>query len=792
MPGPRFVLLVTVIVVLFSMLRRVSGLRAAALGLSFSVATPQRGSSTAHASASATVAPENPLLVKRGGLPLFKEIKAEHVTPAIDTSLKQLKDDFEQLERALINPQQGESWGNRRIEYDYPGVVEKLEKIQGPLGFSWGVVNHLMGVSNSDELRSAHQKLQPSVVQTYQSLGQSQPLFKALTAIKSRQSVWSSLDEAQRRIVTSSIRGMENSGVGLPLEQREQFNKLQLEAAELSTKFSNNVLDSTKAFKLKITDPAKLSGVPESALAMFAQKAVQEGDKDATAAAGPWVVTLDLPAYMPIMQHAKDRDLREQLYRSYVTRASSGEHDNAPLIKRILEIKREMAGILGFKSHAEKSLSNKMAGSVAAVDGLTAMLLEASYPAAQRDLEQVRAFAKAEGFSDELKLWDVTFWSERLREKEYEFSEEELKPYFPLPAVLDGLFKLCARIFAVRIEAADGEAQVWHEDVRFFKIYDETSNEHIASFFLDPYSRPATKRGGAWMDSATGRSKALGTKPVAYLTCNGSPPVGDTPSLMTFREVTTLFHETGHGLQHMLTTVEHGDAAGISNVEWDCVELPSQFMENWCFDEHTLYSFAKHYKTGEPLPKALFDKVVAAKNFQSGMQMIRQLFFGSMDLFLHSENFDPSTQSIFDAQHELAKKYTVIPPLPEDRFLCSFGHIFAGGYSAGYYRFVASHHSKFLSFSLLFPILTLFPQPFSRTPRSYKWAEVLSADAFAAFEEEGLDNEEKIKAKGLLFRNTVLSMGGGKHPSDVFKAFRGRDPSPEALLRHNGLAAAKK
>jgi len=540
------------LVVLIMLRRALSFRRAALSGAVLAAGSFHSTSGTAsqsRVSASAAILDANPLLKKKGGLPAFNEIKAEDVVPAVASTLDQLKGDFQALEASLLNPQSGESWGTRRIEYDYEGVVEKMEKLQEPLSFTWGVVGHLMGVKNSDELRAAHEKMQPAVIEAYQSLGQSQALFKALTALKQRQSVWASLDEAQRRIVTSSIRSMRNSGVGLPLEERERFNKLQLEAGEISTKFSNNVLDSTKAFKLKIVDPLKVKGLPESAKAMFSQKAVQEGDKDSTPEKGPWVVTLDMPAYLPVMQHLEDRELREQLYRAYVTRASSGEHDNAPLIKKTLQIKAEMAKILGYGSHAEKSLASKMAPSVAAVEELTEMLLEKAMPAAQRDLEQVKDFAKSKGFVGEMKLWDVSFWSERLREAQYAYTEEELKPYFPMPAVLDGLFTLCSRLFGVRIESAEGEADVWHPDVKFFKIFDEQTKEHIASFYLDPYSRPATKRGGAWMDSCTGRSKVLNSKPVAYLTCNGSPPVGDAPSLMTFREVETLFHEAGHGLQ---------------------------------------------------------------------------------------------------------------------------------------------------------------------------------------------------------------------------------------------------
>lgn len=612
-----------------------------------------------------------------------------------------------------------------------------------------------MGVKNSDDLRKAHDSVQSSIIEAHQSVGQSSPLFKALAAIKEKD--WSTLDEAQQRIIDSNLRQMRFSGVDLPPETKAHFNKLKLEMAELSTKFSNNVLDSTKQFQLRITNAADLDGLPASTKGLLAQNAVRAGEKDATAESGPWVLTLDMPAYLPAMQHLTNRQLRETLYRAYSTRASQDDKDNAPLIQRILQLKLEVAQLLGFACHADKSLASKMASSTQSVMQLIEMLRERSFPAAQREMEELRAFAKKQGADYDLQLWDVPFWSERLRETEYQFEQEALRAYLPLPAVLDGLFALANRLFGVKIIAADGEAQVWHEDVRYFKVLDETTGEEIAAFFLDPYSRPAEKRGGAWMDVCLGRSKVLNRRPVAYLTCNGSPPVGTQPSLMTFREVETLFHEFGHGLQHMLTRVEHADAAGISNVEWDAVELPSQFMENWCYDKPTLYSFARHYETGEPLPEELFEKLKAAKNFQAGMQMLRQLFFGAMDMQLHSKDYDPyGKETIFDVQQRLAKLYTVMPPLPEDRFLCSFGHIFAGGYSAGYY--------------------------------SYKWAEVMSADAFAAFEEAGLDNEEAVRKTGRRFRETVLAMGGGKHPSEVYKAYRGRDPSPEALLRHSGLA----
>lgn len=440
--------------------------------------------------------------------------------------------------------------------------MEALEKIQSPLSYSWGVVGHLMGVKNSDDLRKAHDEMQPSIVTAYQALGQSAALYRSLELLKQNPAIWDNLDNAQKRIIDCSIRDMKSSGVALTGEAKERFNQLQLEAAELSTKFSNNVLDSTKAFKLRITNKDELEGLPESAKALAAQTAVANGDQDATAEAGPWVITLDIPSYLPCMKYLKNRDIRETLYRAYVSRASEGEHDNAPIIKRILQIKTEMAKLLGYDCFADKSLAAKMAPSVDSVVNLIEMLREKSLPAAQRELQEVREFAAAQGCDYELQLWDVAFWSERLREAQYEYEEEQLRPYFALPIVLEGMFSLATRLFGVKIIRADGEAQVWHDDVMFFKVLDEETGEHIASFYLDAYSRPAEKRGGAWMDVCVGKSKALDRKPVAYLTCNGSPPVGSQPSLMTFREVETLFHEFGHGLQHMLTKVEHGDAAG--------------------------------------------------------------------------------------------------------------------------------------------------------------------------------------------------------------------------------------
>ncbi|MCJ8280963.1 MAG: M3 family metallopeptidase, partial [Rivularia sp. ALOHA_DT_140] len=475
--------------------------------------------------------------------------------------------------------------------------------------------------------------------------------------------------------------------------------------------------------------------------------------------------TLDFPSYGPFMQHSKRRDLREQLYKAFISRASSGELDNRPIIKRILQLRQELAQLLGYKNYAEVSLASKMAPNVEAVDKLLEELRLTSYDAAKKELEELKEFAASKNAPEakDLKNWDISFWSERQREEKFAFTQEELRPYFPLPQVLEGLFGLVNRLFNVNVTPADGQAPVWHEDVRYFQIADEAGNP-IAYFYLDPYIRPAEKRGGAWMDTCLNRREISNNGkteiqlPVANLTCNQTPPVDDKPSLMTFTEVETLFHEFGHGLQHMLTKINYSSAAGINNVEWDAVELASQFMENWCYERPTLMGMAKHYETGEPLPEHYYQKLVAARNYMSGSGMLRQLHFSLLDIELHHRYRADSGENPEDVRNRIAKDTTILPPLPEDNFLCAFGHIFAGGYAAGYY--------------------------------SYKWAEVLSADAFAAFEEAGLEDEQAIKTTGKRYRDTVLALGGSKHPMEVFKSFRGREPSTQPLLKHNGLKSA--
>ncbi len=700
-------------------------------------------------SANATIT-DNPLL-KGSGLPPFEAIKPEHVVPAMTQLLAELDEELATLEV--------------KVQPTWSGLVEPLDRLVERLHWSWGIVGHLMGVKNSPQLREAYETVQPNVVQFFNKLNQSQPIYEAFKALRASNN-WESLESAQQRIVEAAIRDAELSGIGLTGEKRDRFNAIQLQLAELSTKFGNHVLDATKAFSLTLRNKDEVNGLPPSLTSLAAQAARAAGEENATAEDGPWRITLDFPSFGPFMQHSTRRDLREKLYKAFISRASSDELDNTPLIERILQLRKEKAQLLGFDSYVELSLASKMAPNVEAVEALLEELRRASYDAAAREFEELKAFAAAKGAaeSNDLKHWDISFWSERQREEKFDFSAEELRPYFPLPQVLDGLFSLVKRLFGAIITAADGQAPVWHEDVRYFQLTDETG-EAIAYFYLDPYSRPAEKRGGAWMNDCIGRAKMVeenGTttirKPVAYLVCNQTPPVDNKPSLMTFGEVETLFHEFGHGLQHMLTKVDYPGAAGINNVEWDAVELPSQFMENWCYHRETLLGMAKHYETGEPMPEHYYQKLLAARNYMSGTTMLRQLHFSLVDIELHHRYQPGGNESVTDVRNRIAKTTTILPPLPEDAFLCSFGHIFAGGYAAGYY--------------------------------SYKWAEVLSADAFAAFEEAGLDSELTLAATGKRFRDTVLALGGSKQPMEVFKSFRGREPSTAPLLRHSGLATA--
>ena len=702
--------------------------------------------------ASAAVGPDDtsrlPLLVGEG-LPRFTAITPEQVDQAIPQLLVELGAELDGLEAALagrLDAPQGEPlrWGE---------LMDPLHQLGERLRWSWGVVTHLNGVCNTPELREAHQRQQGAVVAFGNRAGQSQVIYRALQQLASQ----SDLDPTQQRILTAELRDMELRGVGLRGADQEAFNAACQQLAELATTYSNHVLDATNGWSLLLSEEDELVGLPSSLRDLLAQAAASAGQQG-------WLVGLDMPRVVPFLKYSARRDLRETVYRAQVARASQGELDNTLLIAQILSLKHQQAQRLGYTNWAEVSLASKMAGSVAEVEQLLDELRTAAYPVAQAELEALRGLARRHGApeADDLKPWDVAYWAEKLRQESFALDGEALRPWFPLEQVLQGLFGLCQRLFDIRIVATDaGEAPSWHPDVRYFRVLDGASGNPLSAFYLDPYSRPGSKRGGAWMDECLGRGTTRSGEPVlpvAYLICNQSPPVGQTPSLMTFDEVETLFHEFGHGLQHMLTTVERPQAAGINNVEWDAVELPSQFMENWCYDRATLMGMARHWQTGEPLPEADYQKLLAARTFMGGSATLRQVHFALTDLRLHSVWTADCGQTPEHLRRDVARTTTVLEPIAEDAFLCAFSHIFAGGYAAGYY--------------------------------SYKWAEVLSADAFSAFEEVGLDVEDEVVATGRRFRDTVLSLGGSRAPAEIFEAFRGRTPSTEALNRHSGLDLA--
>ena len=695
-------------------------------------------------------------LLNNGNLPLFSKFDNNGVERDITTILTNLEKDFSELEVKIEK--------ETDVNKLYNLVIEEMERIEYPLGFGWGVVSHLHSVKNNDGLRKVYQTMQPEVIKLSNKISQSEILYKGLKKLSESKT----LNPTRQRIVDLTERSMFLSGIGLDEDTRKKFNELDLKLAELSTRFSNNVLDSVKEFELYISDDDNMKKLPKSALELYSQQA-KEKYPESTAESGPWKVTLDIPSYLPIMQHYPNSDVREKLYRAYVTKASSGDHNNIPVIEEILKLKKEKANILGFKTYAELSLSKKMASDVKQIEDLLNMLAEKSKPHAVKDLHAITKLANdnSEVCREKLDLWDMSYWSERYKEQQLEFKEEDLKPYFQIDSVISGLFKIANNLFGITIDEVDLKKEsidVWDEGVRYYRISDEETGEELATFFLDPYSRPGEKRGGAWMDSCIDKNKYLNKKPTAYLVCNGSPPIKNddgsikTPSLMRFREVETLFHEFGHGLQHMLTRVDEGSASGINKVEWDAVELPSQFMENWCYHKPTIMGFAKHYQTGEQLPDELFEKILKQRTFMQGGAFCRQIYFGMLDLYLYAHRKED--EDILDIQKRIANQYLPVPILDEDKFLCSFSHIFAGGYSAGYY--------------------------------SYKWAEIMSADAFSAFEEVNLDDKAEVAKVGRRFRDTVLSKGGSEHPAEVFREFRGRDPKADALLRHNGLTGLYK
>jgi len=611
----------------------------------------------------------------------------------------------------------------------------------------WSPISHMNGVVNTPELRDAYTACLPKLSEYSTEMGQNKELFLALQQIQDKQDALG-LDDAQRKSLENTLKGFRLSGVDLSDEKKKRYAEISTELSTLTSKYSDNVLDANNAWTKEIDDISALAGLPESAIEQ-AEEAAKQRDLSG------WLLTLDFPSYYAVMTYADDQILREEVYRAYSTRASDqgdAKLDNSENMGKILQLRQEKAALLGFDSYADLSLDTKMADSPAQVLSFLDELAEKSLPFAKKEFQELSEFAiKKLGMTD-LQAWDVGYASEKLKQQRYAISDEDLKPYFPVDNVLEGLFELVEKLYKVTIKQ-NTSVKSWHDDVRFFEIYDESKNLK-ARFYLDLYARQH-KRGGAWMADFCSRFR-MGDElqtPVAFMTCNSAPPAGGKPALFTHDEVITLFHEFGHGLHHMMTKVEYLDISGISGVEWDAVELPSQFMENWCWQREALDMFAAHYETGEKIPDDLFDKMQAARHFQTAMGMVRQLEFSIFDMKIHGDPSINSAEKIQTVLDETRKQIAVVIPPKFNRFQHGFSHIFAAGYAAGYY--------------------------------SYKWAEVLSADAFARFEEEGLFNQ----TVGESFLKEVLEVGGSRTAMESFKAFRGREPSVDALLKHSGLAA---
>lgn len=670
-------------------------------------------------------------------LPAFDAILPEHAEPAIDAVLAGNREALD----ALLASGKATRWES---------LIEPLEDLSDRLGRAWGPVQHLFGVTSTGDWRKAFNAVQPKITEYGLELSQNEALYQAYEQLASSPAA-AGFSPARQKLLTDAIRDFKLSGIALPPEQKERFKVIALRLSELQTKFEENLMDAVQAWSKHVTDESLLVGMTVEGKAQAAEKAKAKS-------LDGWLLTLDFPSYDAVISYADRRELRFELYEAYATRASElgpqgGQFDNTPLMNEILALRHEEARLLGFGNFAELSLATKMAESPDAVEAFLLDLSAKARPFALAELDELRAFAKARDGLTDLQPWDVAYYSEKLKEQKLGYSEEELRPYFPAPQVIQGMFDVVERMYGVTIEAASG-IKTWHPDVTTYRLK-EADGEEIGLFYLDPFAR-TDKRGGAWMDECLVRRRTASglQRPVAYLTCNFTPPLGDQPALLTHDEVLTLFHEFGHGLHHLLTRVDEASVSGIRGVAWDAVELPSQFMENWCYDRATLNGFARHYQTGAAIPDALLAKLQAGRGYQAGLQTLRQVEFALFDLRLHrdTEAALAAGQSILDTLTAARAEVSVFPPPAWNRMPNSFGHIFAGGYAAGYY--------------------------------SYKWAEVLSADAFAAFEETGFAPET-----GRRFRDTVLANGGSADAMDLFVAFRGRKPEVDALLRHSGLVA---
>ena len=677
----------------------------------------------------------NPLL-DSAGLPRFASIRAAHIEPAID---RRLAENRARIDALLENTQRRE-WDN---------FIQPLEDMDERLGRAWGPAVHLHSVADNEELRAAYNACLPKLSDYAAGLGQNEALFHAYQEIADS-AAFLSLSAAQQKIINNALRDFRLCGVALSAKDKARYKVIQQKLSRLQTRFEENLLDATRAWEKPVSAEAELAGLPDSALALAAEAAARAGQTG-------WLLTLDFPSYLPVMQYADNAGLRREMYAAYVTRASdqgphAGQWDNGPGMYEILRCRTEKARLLGFESYAHYSLATKMAETPAEVMGFLNDLAARSRAQAQREFEELAEFAAQTANIKRLEAWDIAYYSEKLRQEKFALSQETLRPYFPAKRVIEGLFAITEKLYGVRIKPRAG-VETWHEQALFFDLL-EANGRARAGFYLDLYARP-NKRGGAWMDECIVRKKSAAgiQRPVAYLTCNFTPPVGDKPALLTHDEVLTLFHEFGHGLHHMLTRVDYSGVSGINGVPWDAVELPSQFMENWCWEKEALALFARHIDSGEPLPPALHEKMTRARGFQAGMRMLRQLEFAIFDFRLHLEFARDQNLNIQALLDEVRREVAVVRPPAFNRFQHSFSHIFAGGYAAGYY--------------------------------SYKWAEVLSADAFSRFEEDGIFDPASSRA----FLQTILEQGGSREPMELFVEFRGRKPGIEPLLRQAGIAA---
>ncbi|MCC3702808.1 oligopeptidase A [Rouxiella badensis] len=674
---------------------------------------------------------KNPLL-EQFDLPPFSAIRPEHIVPAVKAAIDACRAAIEQVV-AQSGP------------YTYESLCQPIAESEDKFSRIWSPVGHLNSVKNSAELRAAYEQCLPILSEFSTWAGQHEGLYKAYRDLKEGDN-FATLTLEQKKAVDNALRDFELSGIGLSAEKQKRYGEITSRLSELGSTYSNNVLDATMGWSKLITDVEALSGLPESALA--ASKALAEAKEQQG-----WLLTLDAPSYLPVMTYADNAELREEMYRAYATRASdqgpnAGKWDNSEVMAEELALRHELAELLGFDSYADMSLATKMAENPQQVIGFLNDLAKRARPQGEAELAQLRAFAKANYGVDEMNAWDLPYYAEKQKQHLFSINDEQLRPYFPENRALSGLFEVVKRIYGITAKERK-DVDTWHKDVRFFDLFDD-SGELRGSFYLDLYAREH-KRGGAWMNDYVGslrRSNGKLQHPVAYLTCNFTRPVGDKPALFTHNEVTTLFHEFGHGLHHMLTKVETSGVAGISGVPWDAVELPSQFMENWCWEPDALAFISGHYETHEPLPQEMLEKMLAAKNYQAALFILRQLEFGLFDFRMHAE-YDPAKGArILETLAEIKKQVAVVPSPSWGRFPHAFSHIFAGGYAAGYY--------------------------------SYLWAEVLSADAYSRFEEEGIFNRET----GQSFLDNILTRGGSEEPMELFKRFRGREPQLDAMLRH--------